>query len=515
MSVRNKDSIMFVVICLLLLFSHTVAQSLPPVTSIEAHWPKDEVRQFVFVINDSIPLGTLKARLARVSSGDGGRLIFTEDLDLDFSNSGTADDIAIIGQMTLHGDGFFREADYDVTLGERRMTLDARFEQKESIVVGKWSGDARQTLNRDAAPKSFVAEDHMLHHLELMLADKELKPGERITVPVFSPTRMYSATYEFLVAGKTAVRYGPFADSVWQVDMVSPGNQKIFIDQKHQLVKFIDEDRNIIAERKRDIFEGRRRQQTQAATTFADHIERIPFYGLLLIISIIIILIYGPSHFGRASTYWMFVLGGIVYLIVFITQVPMQRSFVQNTILPAMQSGQSIYGLSLVPAAVTGIVQQTLKLLPIALGTMLFRDKRIALLGVGAIVGCGFGFVEAAYVAGPMFQAKTLTSAIFVERLATMLFQTALGAFIGYGFDRGRWWLFWIGAIVIQTIATYLIVFVQSDTMTVEALRTILIVAFLALFGLSVVLQYMRKRAVAVSSSAKRSAKQTSGKKRR
>jgi hypothetical protein len=166
----------------------------------------------------------------------------------------------------------------------------------------------------------------------------------------------------------------------------------------------------------------------------------------------------------------------VLYPVILITQAPLQQWYALQVIMPAMSKGQSIFVPTMIPSLMTGFIQETLKFIPLFIIARTTKIRPIALISLGAFVGAGFGFAEACQIAGPMFQARTLTSVMLFDRIFAILLHVVLGAGMGYGIARRKIWQFWLAAVGLHTLATYPVVFVQLKLMSVRTLQTVLII---------------------------------------
>jgi RsiW-degrading membrane proteinase PrsW (M82 family) len=148
-----------------------------------------------------------------------------------------------------------------------------------------------------------------------------------------------------------------------------------------------------------------------------------------------------------------------------------------------------------VPALLTGLIQETLKLIPLLLAGRWLKLKPIALISLGAFIGAGFGWVEACHIVAPLFQARALTGYTLIERVFTIMFHATMGAALGYGVARKQIWQFWLAAVGLHTLGTYLIVFVQLKMLTIKSLNIIIGLYDIVLLIVMVGLQRMYKAA--------------------
>ncbi|MEZ5359053.1 MAG: YhfC family glutamic-type intramembrane protease [Candidatus Zixiibacteriota bacterium] len=483
--------IVFTLIFLILAGSLS-AQSLPPVKSITDYWEADEQKDYHFFVNDQ-KVGDMSTRLEVV---DGDICLIEERLDLDLASVGLGPKLEIENDLRVKSNGYFSSSLMTVKANGVSQELDVTFNEPTNMirtVIDKNQDAARQ---QPVTGSVFSCDNNMISQLELLLAFQNLKPGETLTIPVFSPQGMFSAEYVFQVVGQKPVRYGVFRDSALQVNMLQPTQQTIYIDQMHDLVKIENPSRHLRIEYQRDPFKNRPNPIEQAAqgSTIDSFIRRLPFYGLLLVITIGWLLFLGRDCYKDTWSYILFIIGGCLYPIVYITQVPLQQSYAINYLTPILQSGGSIVLPATIPALIGGIIHETLKLLPLLFAALVLRPKALLLISLGAFVGAGFGFIEGCYISGPLFQARMLTNTIIAERIFAICLHIVTGAMIGYGFARRKWWMYWLIAIGFHSLANYLIVFVATKTITTSGLQTLLAFYTIILLGNMFILQNRFKK---------------------
>jgi hypothetical protein len=256
--------------------------------------------------------------------------------------------------------------------------------------------------------------------------------------------------------------------------MIRPANASFYIDRGRRIVKWVDHDRDLAAEVVIDPFARRRAPQKSFIERVNDHMIRLPIYGIYLLTAAIWLLFFGLDGYTRKWSYLVFILGGLLYPIIHITQAPLQESFAENILGPALGAGESIIFPAILPALLTGFIQETLKFIPLFLIARLSKPGILTLVSLGAFIGAGFGFVEASHIVAPMFQAKVVTGYVLIERVFTIMFHTTMGAALGYGIGRRKIWQCWLAVVGLHTFASYLVVFVQLKVLTIKGLNIIL-----------------------------------------
>lgn len=469
------------------------AQTLPGVKKLDDHWVEGEKKTYRFLM-DSTEVGRLEAVLDDVHRGGNEKQFgLSEKLELDLSRLGQDFHLQVKSRLSVSASGHFRATDVTVTLGEQSERIEAAYDANARTIAVTRSGDPSSTKALPVDGPVFALDDFMIDQLELALAMQDISPEKTIVMPVVSPQRMFTTEYEFLVVGRTQVRYGVFTDSVWQIDMVRPAQQTIYIDDYHHLVKLFDPGRNVTVEMVRDPFAGRAKPAKSFAEHINDQMRRLPIYGFYLLVTLVWLAFLGRDGFRTSWSYLLFLLGMLAYPIVFITQAPLQQLYGMKVIAPALSQGRSIFVSAMIPSLLVGIIQETLKMALLLLATRLGRFKPAALISLGAFVGAGFGLIEACHITGPLFQSRVLTSPVMAERIFSILLHVTLGAGMAYGLVRRKAWQFWLAAVGLHALAAYLVIFVQLKVLTVKAFQIMVAVYDLALLAGMVVLQWRFK----------------------
>jgi len=481
-------------LALLFIGGSSAAQTLSGVRDIAQYRPQGEIRSYTFIAEEK-EIGRLETEIVD-SRRVNGRPIYTvrEQLNIDLSGLSLGFRFDVSQKSTIDEFGRLREAEATVRMDEREEDIRVHVDTDSGLVVydrGE-DGPAARTITIDEPV--FAADDFMLDQLELMLAVHDLIPGRVIIVPTVSVRSMYATEFEFQVVGRTQIQYGAFTDSVWQVNTVRPSRAVLYIDRQHLLVKYIDVDKKLSAELKRDPFAERPGPSRSIAERIDDQMERAPIYGFFLLVSAIWLIFLGRDGFANRRAYLLFAVGMLVYPIILFTQAPLQKAYGANVLAPALGRGSSIFSLAILPSLITGIIQQTLKFIPLLLVARYARVKPWHMISLGAFIGAGFGFAEACHAAGPLFQARQLLTISLFDRIFAILLHAVLGAAIAHGIAIGRSWQFWLAAIFVHGFTIYLGIFVQVRIFSLGVLQGILIVFDFILLAIMMTVQIMFKR---------------------
>ncbi|MFH1701434.1 MAG: hypothetical protein ABIE07_12710 [Candidatus Zixiibacteriota bacterium] len=457
-------------------FSTVSAQVLQRAPSFSEYWPAGKKKIYNFFV-DSVEVGKLDATNAGMEDG---LWKIEENLFLNFLKIGISDIRMTENKLYLFPDGHVNNVNMSVmkdTLFETTVAYFDSIENKINLTINE--NDSYNFYSHVPGPV-YSCDDNMFDQIEIILAMNDLNPAENIKVPIYTFKSRYYVDYEFDVIRKTAIRYGNFADSVWEVKMLYPADLTVFINDKHDLVRLEYPNRNLVFEMERDVFED-----SGTAPVFEDegfitnHIKRMPIYGVYLLCAFVCVMAFGRKAMHLKIAYVYFIAGGIIYYFLVISLNPLQQEFSLRYLFPAIQAHETVFLPAIISSIMVGIFHTTFKLIPMIIHVTLLNNKKINALYVGAFIGAGLGFIEASYNTGPLFQAGILPGATIIEKAFTILFHTALGVLLGYGIARRKTWLFWLYVVVIQSFVVYLIVFVQSGILEKKTLAIIMVTYYI------------------------------------
>jgi len=216
---------------------------------------------------------------------------------------------------------------------------------------------------------------------------------------------------------------------------------------------------------------------------------------MALLFGAIWLLAYWPPVFQKLWL-WAAMVGGAVLTLAAISfvQIPLQSLAGQVMVAVWGQTAvvQAILLTGILATLISGLVQEGAKLLALVAYFRLTRESAAHKMGliVGAVVGCGFGILEAQWVHNMMFAGGWTWDVVasggfmgligFWERFFIVAFHTASGALLGFGIGKGRIWQLFLIASVLHGVLNYFAVLYRGGLATavdVELLITALSVA--------------------------------------
>jgi hypothetical protein len=178
--------------------------------------------------------------------------------------------------------------------------------------------------------------------------------------------------------------------------------------------------------------------------------------------------------------------GGLLYALVILIQMPLQMYLVEKLLIPGIAAGGSPYLWGIFPALTSGIIQEFLIAGLILVFAFVVKVRPDRLTVIGAVCGAGFGIVEGCYLATLALNVD-LFSWHLLERGFTILFHATSGALLGHALINGSagrcFRLTLIGMILFNTILRYLPIFVQQRVIDVQMMYFVIPLLVIGLTG--------------------------------
>ena len=230
---------------------------------------------------------------------------------------------------------------------------------------------------------------------------------------------------------------------------------------------------------------------------FIDFMKRLPYYAIYLLIGGIFSIPFIRKQYKNPDIYIALILGGAICSLIGSTQVPLQKWYASAYLIPGLKEGGSLYFYGMFNALISGVVQETLKIVLITAIFLIRRPTLKPMIALGFFGGLGFGIYEAGSITGAALEsgAMSIFSWGLFERFFVILFHGATGALFGYSLVRGLKFviIYWPAALFVHSFMNYLIDFLHRNLIDVAIFE--LIVAFITIiFVLAVYLIMGRKR---------------------
>jgi len=471
---------------LLFFCSAPAVYSFTAIKSIDDYVSVGTERQYQYIAQDTL-FGTLNVKFRGEEDFEGTPAYkFEANLDFDYTKIGNPVQLNISDNFYTDKQGYYVGNSMKAQVGLKKQTLFLEH-QGDSLKGYFEASGVRQDRNMALSPMIRAVDNNMIYQMELFLSFHDFNVGDTITDSAFVPQVMTMAPMKLAVEDYRPVRYGDLVDSAYVLHMLAPQEQYVYYTPDHRIVKIDITGQQIQIILSEDVFE--KMAPHEASGGFTDFIARLPIYLVYLFISILFALPFLKNNYKKVEIYFIFILGCAMFPLIASTQVPLQKWYSVKVLIPAMREGGSLYSYGLVSALIGGIIQETLKFIPILLAFLFRKPDRRTLIVYGIFSGLGFGFYEACSVTGAAFQTGVLgvfSWGVF-ERIFTMLFHTTSGALLGYGLGLGVLPLIsaWLIASLLHTLENYTIIFYQKGQIDLGLFE--LMIAFINLIFLAVV----------------------------
>ncbi|MCK4462431.1 MAG: hypothetical protein KAW46_11545, partial [candidate division Zixibacteria bacterium] len=331
----------------------------------------------------------------------------------------------------------------------------------------------------------FAADVYLLDMHELFLAMRDIKVGDTISDTMFVPQIMQKqyveATVNMFV--NKQVYKGALFDSTFVIVYSQPQRQAFYFTPDKRLVKV--EIPSLQLKAYLDIvrvFDVGASEETDHA--LGGFVARLPVFTAYLILGLASLVFFAGRAYRRPVTWLAFLSGGVAYLPVIVTQMPLQMYLVERLLIPGIAGGGSPYFWGLFPALTTGVTQELLKVGLILLFGILAKLRTDRMVIIGAVCGAGFGIVEGCHLAMLAINVE-LFSWHLLERGFMILFHTTSGALLGYGLAAGftsrRLMLILSTMILFDAFLRYLLVFVHQNVINVQMMYFVIPIVVVAL----------------------------------
>lgn len=206
------------------------------------------------------------------------------------------------------------------------------------------------------------------------------------------------------------------------------------------------------------------------------------------------LILLSPIGVRRQSRWLLFLAGAFLFApSIALVQLRLQGeiSRLLATLVGTEAYRRDILILSIPAVLLSGVIQEAAKLLPIVVYAYVIRKQKLMprfTLSMGALVGAGYGVVEAQWLINAIFAAGfsfdlvsvygLVALAGFWERFFTVAFHTASGAVLGWGIARRKWWLFYLVTTVWHALLNYSVILFQVGILS--SLQVELIIAVMA-----------------------------------
>lgn len=425
--------------------------------------PEGSKRTYQFLLKDQ-KFGQLESVARGKSSLDDVEgLRFDEELSLDLTPLGNQYTLKIKNKHYINEQGHYIGDEMKIEVNDQEQSL--YLKHAGDILSGYFKKDtSKQTVNFSLDRDIFSADNNMIDQYEIFLAMRDFKVGDTIIDSIFVPQAMIKAPVRIVIEAYIRVRYGTSIDSAFVCHFIEPSDQIAYITRAKKIVRLAQPSQSItveLVENPLDKFKA-----PAKSVSVGDILRRTPIYAVYLIFGFILSSPFIMRNYRKPLIYFAVILGAISYYLLKITHIPLQEWYASSYILPGIQSGGSLYYYAIFSALFTGLIQEAVKLAPIILLFYLTKGMTKTPMIIGIFCAMGFGVYEAGVLTGAGFQAGgiSIISWPVFERFFAIFFNITAGALVGFSLNRGLKYILYalLGAILIHSLSSYLIVLVQK-----------------------------------------------------
>ncbi len=443
------------------------------VSSVDAFRPEDSHRNWLFYIGDQ-RFGTLESVAkgeASLDDLDGFR--FDQDLKFDYTPLGNAVQIAISSQHFVNAQGHYLGDRMNASAGPQKQEMLLK-RSADSVTGYVLSGGVREERGQAIPADARSVDNNMLDQMEMYLAFQNFGIGDTLADTVFVPQILAHTPMRFAVEGFAQVRYGDIIDSAYVLHFLEPQDQMVYFTRDNRLVKIELTGQNINIILSEDPHE--KLMPPSGSAGFSGFVARLPLYLVYVLFAGLFSIFVIRRYYRSPEIYFIFILGCAMYSLLGSTQIPLQKWYSLNVLIPAVREGGSLFTWGMISALITGVVQEILKLFPLILAWFFRKPDHRSMVAYGLFCGLGFGFLEACSLTGAAWQAGAidLFSWSVFERFFAMLFHAASGALLGYAMSSRLigFSAMLVGAILYHSLINYSIIFYQKRFISVSLLES-------------------------------------------
>ncbi len=485
---NNKASVMRKS-CLILALMILLQASMAFAAGIATVWDIGEMRTYRFSIG-SAPIGTHTAKLIGSESvpGVGHLYLFEMKVMLDMTALGQSFRADLSCSLYCDARGTPKRYISEYVLNDERATL--RADIVNDVFMGSGTGSGFDTtFSFNIPPATSLADNNFISQWEIAFYSVDLTVGSTQTIDILIPQLLKRIPMEVTIVGREQVQFGDetVKCTVAKIDLIK---NLFYIADDGRLLRVVDTRQNLIIDL---LTESEASETPESESVFWSSIHRRAIiWAFYAAIAMACILLFARGSLSRSDHWLLFAMSGITFALVVYVQAPIQQRLSGVVFRSIGSSGTGTYVAALVIAAVSGLFQEAFKSLLIWFRWNQDGDRPNlrSMIALGAMVGAGFGMVEACWLTGGLFAvgALGLVSLAVWERLITILFHTAMGAILGYGIGRRQLWQFLAITAVLHGFGNFTIVFVRHGYIDAFVFEAFLTVYDLALFIVALVL---------------------------
>ncbi len=471
-------------------------------TTMDEYRELGDFRLWTFISKDST-IGKLTSIIKEQVSVNGvDGFLVEQKLHLDYSKISANLKFDILNSQFIANDGTYLGDKMKISVNDQRE--ETNLERDGNSLTGyitRIGNKVNQKIN--LGDIKFAVENNYIDQLELFIASLDLTVGTQINDTVFMSQSLIESDISGIVEDFRNIRlYNEVFDSCFVIEFTYPTMMTAYFTPDKRLAKLVipSQELKIYQDVVRNPLKAKLAAQKLAEQKNTPKQVAPKSVGKLFFVFILYSLFGVATTFFFTKTFYKnlnsgiaCIIGGGIFILIPFTQIPLQEFLFSEYFVPnVLQAGESALKWGILPAISAGLIQESLKSAVIFILIKFLLQKKLSHVSIGAMVGLGFGLIEATYLAFGTPSAL-LFSVNLVERIFLIIFHVAAGACIGYAIKKGikETVLFLLFTIVINSSFRFMPIFAQNKTLTPELLGILL--AFISISFLTLVLFLSKK----------------------
>lgn len=490
---------------LLLISSSAFSQrSVSGFSSIDQYRELGDFRLWTFIAKDSTigNFTSLVKERTTVNGVDG--FVLEQKLQLDYSKIATNLKFNISNSQSISFDGSYLADKMKISINEQNEETELK--RDGNSITGYITRNGKKVEQKiNLGNIKYAVENNYIDQLELFIASLDLTVGTQINDTIFMSQSLIESDISGIVEDFRNIRlYNEVFDSCFVIEFTYPTMMTAYFTPDKRLAKLVipSQELKIYQDAVRNPLKAKIAAQKAAEQNKKQVTQKIApkslgelffVFVLYLIIGIVATFFFAKAFYKNPKSLVAFFVGGGIYIFIPFTQIPLQEFLFTEYFVPhVLQAGESALTWGILPAITAGVIQELLKFIAIVLLLKFLLLKKLPHISTGAVVGFGFGLIEATYLAF-LTPSVFLFSVNLVERIFLIIFHVAAGACIGYALKKSlkQTIPFLLLTIVLNSIFRFMPIFAQNKTLTPELLGILL--AFISISFLTLVLFLTKK----------------------
>ncbi len=446
-----------------------------------------DFRLWTFIAKDST-LGTLTSSVKEQTSINGiSGFVIEQKLKLDLTKVSTNLKFDILNRHFVSDKGIYLGNKMKIKINDK--TEEINLEREDKKLLGYTTrNESKIEQELELGNIEYTFENNYIDQLELFLASLDLTVGKQIADTVFMPQALIETYIYGVVDDFRNIRlYNQVFDSCFVIELTYPTMMTAYFTPDKRLVKleipsqdlkiYQDAVANPLKAKLAALKAAEKNKSNRQPIYVKQSMGKlITVFLLYLAVGAVITLFFNKSYYKKTNSYIALAIGGFSFILIPFTQIPLQEMLFTTYFIPnVLQGGESALVWGILPAATAGIIQELVKLGLLFIVFNYLIQKKSSYIAIGALLGFGFGLVEATYLAYGT-PSTLLFGMNLVERLFLIMFHISAGTCLGYAFKEGlhKVSLFVLVTILLNSIFRYLPIFAQNKSLTPELLGILL-----------------------------------------